>query len=235
MKIIKSVESVKISVIIMAFNEANTLEGVTKEINSTLIGLGNPYEIVIINDGSLDETGTIADRLSGVINNVHVIHHEVNRGIGEVYRTGFSHAQGDLITFFPADGQFPAAIINQFTFLISDADMVLGYLQNRRASLISKGLSKMEKILYTTLFGPLPKFQGILMFRRDLLKELELKSTGRGWAVLMELIIRVSRGGYRVISAPTEIRLRLSGKSKVNNLATVWANLKQVFVLRNYI
>ncbi len=235
MEMNKKGENAKISVIIMAFNEANTLEGVTKEINSTLMGLGNPYEIVIINDGSLDETGTIADRLSGEIKNIHVIHHEVNQGIGEVYRTGFSHAQGDLITFFPADGQFPAAIINQFTSLISGADMVLGYLQNRQASLISKGLSKMEKILYTILFGPLPKFQGILMFRRNLLKEFELKSTGRGWAVLMELIIRVSRGGYRVISAPTEACLRLSGKSKVNNLATIWANLKQVFILRRHI
>jgi hypothetical protein len=85
------------------------------------------------------------------------------------------------------------------------------------------------------LFGSLPRFQGVLMFRRSLLDELELKSTGRGWTVLMELIIRASRGGYRLVSVPTEMRPRMSGKSKVNNLRTIWANLKQVFALRRHL
>jgi len=73
------------------------------------------------------------------------------------------------------------------------------------------------------------------MFRQTLLQEFELKSTGRGWAVLMELIVRASRGGYRIISEPTEMRPRMSGRSKVNNLATILANLKQVLTLTRYL
>jgi hypothetical protein len=73
------------------------------------------------------------------------------------------------------------------------------------------------------------------MFRRNILDELEIRSTGRGWAVLMELIIRASRGGYKIVSVPTEMRPRMSGTSKIKNFSTIWANLKQVLALTRYL
>jgi hypothetical protein len=97
---------------------------------------------------------------------------------------------------------------------------------------LSRVLSLLERILYRALFGSLPTFQGVLMFRRALLEEMQLESRGRGWAVLMELIIRTSRGGYRVTSIPTGIRQRFAGHSKVNNFRTICANLVQVLELR---
>ena len=215
----------------MAFNEARNLEVVAREIHFTLSELGQEYEVLIVDDGSSDGTDRIADRLAKEFTQVRVIHHGANQGLGGVYRTGFGQAQNNLITFFPADGQFPAGIIQQFVPFMDDADMVLGYLTNRNSSLLARSLSEAEKILYRLLLGPLPKFQGVLMFKRRLLDSMELKSTGRGWAVLMELIIGASRGGYRLVSIPTEMRPRMSGKSKVNNLSTIWANLKQVLAL----
>lgn len=71
------------------------------------------------------------------------------------------------------------------------------------------------------------------MVRRSILADIPLVSDGRGWAVVMELILRISRGPYRVISVPNELRPRLSGQSKVNNIRTITANLKQVLVLRS--
>jgi len=227
--------SLKISVIIMAFNEAKSLAVVVREIDLLLSDLGWPYEVVIINDGSSDGTGAIADQLAKGLTRMRVVHHEVNQGLGGVYRTGFAHARGDFVTFFPADRQFPPAIIKEFASLMENMDVVLGYLPNRGSSLLARSLSKAEKVLYRFLFGPLPEFQGILMFRRTLLNELELKSTGRGWTVLMELIIRASRGNYRLVSVPTEMRPRINGRSKVTNFATIWANLKQTVALCRYL
>lgn len=225
-----------LSVFVFAYNEAKTLEAVTRELNDSLIRIGRPYEIVIIDDGSLDGTAAIADRLSCDLSDVSVIHHDKNYGLGSVYRTAFANARCDLVTFFCADGQFPPQIIIQFLPLMDKADMVLGYLPKRQDPLLSKVLSRVEKILFRILVGPMPKFQGVLMFRRKLLDEIELKSGGgRAWTVLMEFIIRASRKGYRLSSVPTEIRPRLSGRSKVNNPATIWANLKQVFILRRYL
>jgi dolichol-phosphate mannosyltransferase len=227
--------ALSISVVILAFNEEESLEAVVHEIDSVLQTLGRDYELIIVDDGSTDATGAIADRLARENLRMQVAHHTINRGLGEAYRTGFAVAQRDLITFFAADGEIPAATIKEFTSLMDKADMVLGYLPRRNASLLAKSLSKAERMLLWLLFGSFPKFQGVFMVRRKLLNELELKSKGRGWTVVMELIIRASRGGYKIVSAPTEMRPRMSGKSKVKNLATICDSLRQVFLLRCYL
>lgn len=224
-----------LSVVIMAFNEAANLENVVQEIYDVLTGIACPYEILIVDDGSSDNTGIIADDLATKLPEIRAIHHPVNQGLGAVYRTGFTETHTDFVTFFPADGQFPAIILAHFFHLMRNSDMVLGYLPHRKGSILATFLSRIERIIYHALFGHLPHFQGILMFRRSLLDSFELQSTGRGWAILMEFIIRTVRGGYRVMSIPTTMRPRLNGHSKVNNLATIWANLKQVIMLRSYL
>lgn len=229
---LKLSESPKISVVLMAYNEGIGLEEAAQEILLILKELQETYELIIVNDGSSDSTGAEAERIARAWPKLEVIHHSHNQGLGGVYRTGFDAARGELITFFPADRQFPAAIIKQFFSLIQDQDMVLGYLPDRKDSLWSLLLSRAEKIFYRALFGKIPRFQGVLMFRRKLLSEIKLQSGGRGWTVLMELIIRAYRRGYRIISVPTDHRPRLSGSSKVCNLAAIWANFKQTIVLR---
>ena len=110
-----------LSVIVMAYNEAESLERVVDEVETALRVVDRPYEIIIVNDGSGDGTGDVADRLSSVIDAVRVVHHEVNRGLGEVYRTGFAAARGEFVTIIPADGQFPAAFIPEFLGRIENA------------------------------------------------------------------------------------------------------------------
>jgi glycosyltransferase involved in cell wall biosynthesis len=221
-----------ISVVIMAYDEVASLEGVAREIHATLIRVGSPHEIVIVDDGSSDGTGEAADRLSRELPGLRVVHHQPNQGLGGVYRTGFREARRELVTFFPADGQFSAGIIEQFAPLCAECDFVLGYLPEQSRSPQARFLSWAERVLYLILFGPLPRFQGILMFRRAVLDRLTLGSEGRGWAVLMELLIRASRAGHRMCSVPIELRPRLIGTSKVQNLRTIVSNLRQVLALR---
>jgi glycosyltransferase involved in cell wall biosynthesis len=222
----------RVTIVVFAYNEQENLAAVTEEIWNQLGGLNLAFELLIIDDGSLDNTPQIADSLARELPGVRVVHHLENLGLGGVYRTGFKEAQGRFLSFFPADGQFPATIISQFLPLMADADLVLGYLPDRDSTLLAKGLSFGERLLYRALFGSFPRFQGVLMFRCSLLHDMELTSEGRGWAVLMEFIIRVSKGGYRVISVPTTMRPRLAGRSKVNNLRTIASNLMQVLMLR---
>src|SRR5690349_13747197 len=120
-----------VSVIIMAYNEAASLQMVADEITAAVQRLGISYELLIIDDGSTDETGEIADRLAGESKRVRVVHHAPNGGLGAVYRTGFAEARGLYLTFFPADGQFPASSIEQLLAAMPDHDMVLGYVPRR--------------------------------------------------------------------------------------------------------
>jgi len=220
-----------LTVVVMAFNEASNLEAVVREIRSTLDRLGRRAEILVVDDGSTDGTGGIADGLSVSVPELRVVHHAPNGGLGAVYRTGFAQARGDLVTFFPADGQFPASILESFVPAMEGHDMVLGYVP-RRDSLVGRLLSGAERAAYRLLLGPIPRFQGVFMVRRASLARITLHSQGRGWAIVMELLARAARAGWRMKSLPTGIRARLSGTSKVQNVRTIWSNLLQVVALR---
>jgi dolichol-phosphate mannosyltransferase len=221
----------ELSVVVLAFNEVENLRPAADELRQELLQLGCVWELLIVDDGSNDGTGPLADCLAAEHAGLRVVHHAENLGLGGAYRTGFREARGEWLTFFPADAQFPASIIGQFWAQRASADMVLGYLPKRDDSAVGKALSLVERALYRALFRSFPRFQGIMLFRSRLLEEIPLTSHGRGWAVVMELILRASRGRYRLLSLPTELRPRRSGQSKVNNVRSIVANLKQLWQL----
>lgn len=221
-----------LSAVVLAYNEVDTLERTCQEILQEIDRLGVDAEVVIVDDGSTDGTGDVADRLATNEARLRVIHHSPNLGLGGVYQTGFSKTLGNYVTFFPADGQFPASIIGDFLPHMSSTDMVLGFLPRRDSSIVARALSLAERVLYRIVLGPMPRFQGILMFRRTLLARHTLYSEGRGWAVLLEFIIRCARDGSRIVNVATDVRPRTHGRSKVNNVRTIWSNFRQVLALR---
>jgi dolichol-phosphate mannosyltransferase len=216
-----------VSVVVMAYNEVASLGAVLLEIDQVFAATSWRQETIIVDDGSTDGTGRVADELAPSLARATVVHHRQNLGIGEVYRSGFTAARGHFLTFLPADAQFPATIVTDFAARMANADVVVGYLADTRRSPIARALSGGERLLYTLMFGRLPRFQGIMMFRAALLSELGVTLGGRGWGVLMEIIVRAKRRGLRIQSVPTPIRPRQSGHSKVTNLGSVVANLRQ--------
>lgn len=224
-----------VSVAVMCYNEAASLEAVVLEIAGVLAGMGCGYEIVIIDDGSSDGSGEVADRLAGQWPAIRVVHHPANLGLGAVYREAFTCGRHEWVTIFPADGQFEAAIIPQFARRMADgADLVLGYVPGLEKTRSALGwfFSLSERLLLKILFGGFPEFQGIMMFRRRLIDTIPLTLRGRGWMIQMELILRLRNQGCRLESEPTGLRSRMSGASKAMTVSAVFSNLRQVFVLR---
>lgn len=224
--------TVRLSIIIMAYNEAPSVTSVLDEIDRTLAGVPYAYEVVVVDDGSDDGTGDLAMRYAATHPHVRVLRHSANRGIGEVYRTGFGGARGELLTFLPADGQFPATIVRRFETLMDANDLVLSRFEPGRRSLLARLLSLGERSLYRLMFGRLPEFRGIMMFRTRLLSQLGVTPGGRGWGVLMEILVRSVRANLRITSELVELRARAAGESKVTNLRSVRANLAQAFALK---
>jgi len=98
-----------LSLVLPAYNEAANIEAVVRRALTVLPPLVEDLEIIIVNDGSRDETGAIAERLAREDERVRVVHHEVNRGYGAALRSGFAASRGDLVMFMDADQQFDPA------------------------------------------------------------------------------------------------------------------------------
>lgn len=94
-----------VSVVVPAYNESLILEDNLARLCSYLELLEDEYrwELIIVNDGSSDDTGELADAFASRYNNVYVIHHEVNAGLGQALRTGFECSQGDYVVTLDLD------------------------------------------------------------------------------------------------------------------------------------
>jgi len=222
----------ELTVAIMAYNEEKTLHAVIEGLVAELERLQVSHEVLVIDDGSSDRTGEIAAGWARENRRIRVINHRPNLGLGEVYRTGFRQCRGDFVTFFPADGQFEPSVIGDYLAKNRGADLVLGYTVEERRDALSELLSAAERLLFRLLMGSLPDFRGIIMFRRSLLEQFELASTGRGQMIMLELILKAQRGGCTIDRQRITILPRQEGKSKVNNLRTIWANAVQLLQLR---
>lgn len=209
-----------VTIVVMAYNEAATLDVNCRDLLST-----GPEELLIVDDGSTDQTADIARRLASSDSRVRVVRHARNLGLGGVYRTGFEEARGSYLTFFPADGQFPSSIVTDFAQRIADLDLVLGTTASPST------LSAIEQALFRAVFGPMPRFQGIFMVRVARLRELNLRSSGRGWTIVTEMILRGVRAGWRIESRETPLRPRAAGRSKVRNVRTIMHQLRQTWTL----
>lgn len=225
-----------ISVVIMAFNEVETLESVFMEVESVVGKLCPDYEILIIDDGSTDGSGEVADRLMDISVHGRVIHHPKNQGMGGVYRTGFRQARKDGVYFMAADGQsHPGKYLPEFLPLLNTYDIVLGQFVRRKDPLLSRFFSFLEKCLFQALFPGVPKLGGPCLFRRNLLIQTPLyymKGEDRSWIVLWEFLIRSQRKGCRIATRDAERRPRLHGVSKGNTWRNAWSMLYAAFRLR---
>ena len=221
-----------ISVVVMAYNEVGTAVNFVDEVRAELNSLGVSWELLAVDDCSTDGTREALLRAADRIAEMRVVSHASNLGLGAVYRTGLREAAGAFITFFPADAQFPASNLSVLWKAAADQDAVFGYLEDRRDGWAAVALSSIERMLYRIIVGPLPRFQGVLMVRRGILSDFSLVSSGRGWGILMELAARLHQGSYRSQSVLTTIVPRRSGESKVRNLRTIMANMRDLLLLR---
>lgn len=223
-----------LTVALALYNEKESLRQSVTDILAAKLPGDWRLELLIIDDGSTDGSSAIADDLAANHTCIRVIRHFSNQGLGPVYRTGFESARGDWLSFLPADGQYPASELLRLLAANADerADLVLGLLPQGRESFIGHLLSRLERLLFRVLFGSPPPFQGIFLVRTEKLRKLTLHSRGRGWAIVLEMIIRADRARCRWINEPIHCLPRQAGKSKVNNLRMVVLNSLQLLKLR---
>ena len=221
-----------LSVVIMAFNEEANLPVQVERTMRFLDGATSTWQIIIVNDGSVDATGEIADDYAARHpERFHIVHHPHNRGMGAAIRNGYAAATCEWVTQLPADCQVDPEVFSRFLPHTSEVDLVLSVYRQRDDSWQRKVLSWGFQTFVKMTLGERGDFTGTMMFRRSLLKRVgELHS--ESFFVNLEFPIRALRSGVTHRVVEIEAQARLHGVSKVANTNRIKTVVNEAFAMR---
>jgi glycosyltransferase involved in cell wall biosynthesis len=182
-------------------------------------------ELIIVDDGSSDRTGEIAECLAAKHDVIKVVHHAVPEGIGSAYRDGVKIASGDMVVYIPGDGENDAAEIFRYISLMDKVDIVIPYTTNNHTRPWHRRcLSSLYHLIMSRTFAVSVKYMnGNIIYRRAILEGVTCKSSG--FFSQAEMLINVLRHGYRYAEVPYQNRVRLGGQSKSISLSEIAATV----------
>ncbi len=191
----------QLSVFFPAYNEEGNIEATVLNALAVLQDIAMQYEVIVVNDGSTDRTGTIAGRLAQENSNVIVKTHHENLGYGSALRTGLYNAKFDLIVFTDADGQFDFGEVKKLLALQDKADMVIGYRIKRMDPPIRLFYAWGWKMLIRLLFGlPVKDVDcAFKLIKRRVLDGIPPLESTRGGMISPELLIKAHKYGFSFI------------------------------------
>jgi dolichol-phosphate mannosyltransferase len=223
--------------VLPTYNEAENVEAIVRAALPNLASTGLEHRVLVVDDGSPDGTGEIADRLAAEIENVEVLHRSHKQGIGPAYLAGFRHAMAagaDLLLEMDADFSHDPATLPGLIEAADRADLVLGSRYVPGGGVTDWGLGRRlvsrSGSLYARVLLGVPVRDltgGFKCFRREVLERLDLEAVGTdGYGFQIEMTYRAIRAGFRVEEVPIVFRDRRVGASKMSARIALEAFLK---------
>ncbi len=225
--------SVSLSVIMAGLDEEANVEGAVKRLTAALEICVDEFEIIVVNDGSRDRTGEIADRLAAEDARIRVVHHEQNLNYGVCLARGIAEARCEWILHEPMDLPLAPADIPSFFPHFADADVVVARRIDRSAhSRWRKLTSWTNQLLLHLLFRPhTTDLNFVQFYRRSFAQAIDLRSTSPAF-VTPELILTAERRGRRVRQVDAEFRRRERGHAHFGWPADILWTLRDMWALR---
>jgi len=214
--------------ILPTFDEAENVAAIVSAARAVLARAApGEHRILVVDDGSPDGTGDIAEALAAEHDDVEVLHRAVREGLGPAYLAGFGHALAGGAQFvleMDADFSHDPADLVRLLAAAQNADLVLGsrYVKGgavtdwgRMRRLVSRGGSFYARIVLGLAVRDLTG--GFKCFRREVLEAIDLPTVrSRGYAFQVELTHRAVHAGFRVVEIPIVFRDRRLGRSKMS-------------------
>jgi glycosyltransferase involved in cell wall biosynthesis len=215
------------------FNEAENAEFTLKRVEEALASFAGTYEIIAVNDGSLDHTLDILNGLAKQDNKLKIVSYSRNGGRGMALKKGFKESTGEIIVSIDADLSYSPHYILNFVEILGkepDIDFVLaspympgGEVQN--VPILRLWVSKLgNKVLRLAMPNRIYTSTGIFRaYRKKVLDSLELESDGK--EIHLEILSKALALGYRVKESPAILTSRKRGKSKFKFRKTAVSHL----------
>lgn len=222
----------KLSLVLPAFNEAENIEAVVERVLTVLPQVLTDFEVIVVNDGSADETGAIIQQLAAVHPRVKAVHNPINLGYGGALRSGFAAGDGDLIMFMDADRQFDIADITALLPYVGHYDIIAGYRIKRSDAAYRKLYAKLFELTVLVLFGlHLHDVDcAFKIYDGALLRSLEL--TMPGALINTEMLALSKRRGARIVQVGVHHYPRQAGKSSGGSPKVVFRAMGETLRLR---
>jgi len=221
----------RVSILVPAYDEVENLKGAVRDILWAMEAALEDYEILVVDDGSADGTGALADRLAEEHPKIRVIHQSWNLGIAAGYARGLDEAKLDYFGFLPADGEISRESIRNIFAAVGTADIVVPYHQNPRARpLHRRFLTWASSSLVNILFGlKLKYFQGPCIYPTALARALP--KTSGGFYFLTQMLVHAVRSGHTYVHVSLIHQERRHGQSKAVSLGNILRALRAVGAL----
>ena len=220
-----------ISLFFPAHNECENIQKIVTVAAALSPMLSADVEIIIVDDGSTDGTGQLADELAESIHGVRVIHHKVNRGYGGALQSGFRGAKNQLVFYTDADGQFDLNDLKNILPLIEDSDVVTCFRTNRQDPWHRTLNTWLFEKSVSLLFGlrvrdPDCAFK---IYRREVLESIDL--TSEGAMIDVEMLLQSQRAGFKLVQRGVNHLPRHAGTPSGSNLRVILRAMKEMWGL----
>lgn len=214
-----------LSIIIPAYNEAENILATLENVTTALAPLELPHEILVIDDGSRDQTAAIVEAAAGRLPNVRLLRNERNMGFGWSYRRGVEAASLAHIVMVHGDNAWGWATLRDFFGRTGEADVIIGYTRDMWSSrtwtrtVVSKTFTLLINLI---TWRGLRYYNGLQIHLAPILKRLHI--TSRGYGFQAEVLVKSLRLTRTFIEVPMDLMEREKGESK----AFRWRNVVDV-------
>lgn len=223
--------ALSISVFFPCYNEQANVQRTVNQALEVLRNLGAEFEVIIVDDGSKDETGKIADAIAQQNSNVKVVHHKINLGYGAALQSGFKAATKELVFYTDGDGQFDIKELPPLILLMQDYDIVSCYRVNRQDNIIRRINGYCWTKLVCLLFGL--KLKDIdcafKLYKRQIFDDITVCSSGA--LIDTEILARAVKKGYTITQEGVHHYPRTAGAQTGANLKVICRAFKELFKL----
>jgi glycosyltransferase involved in cell wall biosynthesis len=220
----------EVSILVPAKDEAENLPLFMEQARAAFGSAPQRYEVTVVDDGSVDDTWAVLQRLTTQYPFLKPVRHGIRRGIADALRTGYLHSRGSILVFYPADLQYKPEDIPRLVapILAGESDIVTGYKEGKYEKAFVSGIyNRMSRSLFKVTVRDL---NSVKAYRREVMDALPNRPDWHRYMVVM-----AAAGGFTVSEVAVPLYPRHAGTSKfgigripvgVLDMLAVWFELR---------